>query len=299
MTIKTKKELVDNLLRRRFGSLAPPPPTTLHMAGPRPKGNHLSLSPMHEARLDLEAMTVAQLEDLVRVAQQKDLEVLQAKEANEERGLFFHQASADADFAHWIKMPVWTLEEGISLSLGKNPHVVNWDSINGDWEKYVRAALIRSPFRKDYARRRELVERALLVRDLVNPIRPEVFLTWAESTFDGVPAELLEEARDRGKRMADVVTMTARIVDLEARLAISSGAASEKWPWGSHDTKLLRTLESAAKRFWTAYDPNDPSTANTNATVAGWLKEQGVADRVADIMAQILRADGLPAGPRR
>ena len=30
-----------------------------------------------------------------------------------------------------------------------------------------------------------------------------------------------------------------------------------------------------------------------------WLKQQGVADRTAEVMATILRADGLPTGPRK
>jgi hypothetical protein len=74
---------------------------------------------------------------------------------------------------------------------------------------------------------------------------------------------------------------------------------SREWPWGTYETDLLRHLAKAASRFWTNYDATDSSTAPTNRMVAKWLIEQGVADRNAEIMAKILRADGLSPGPRK
>lgn len=71
------------------------------------------------------------------------------------------------------------------------------------------------------------------------------------------------------------------------------------WPWGRHSTSLLRKLAEAADRFWKNYDPDDPSTAPTNEQVTSWLIEQGVAKRNAELMATLLRADGLPTGPRK
>lgn len=71
------------------------------------------------------------------------------------------------------------------------------------------------------------------------------------------------------------------------------------WPWGSHETRLLRHLAEAAHQWWSTYDPDDLSTAPTNEEVAAWLGEREVSKRVAQIMAQILRADGIPTGPRK
>lgn len=71
------------------------------------------------------------------------------------------------------------------------------------------------------------------------------------------------------------------------------------WPWGRHETKLLRILAAAAVELWTRYDPSDPTTAPTNQQVIDWLKGQKVAERTAEVMATILRADGLPTGPRK
>ena len=73
-----------------------------------------------------------------------------------------------------------------------------------------------------------------------------------------------------------------------------------KWPWGTHNTKDLEHLAAAANRFWTLYDPSDFTTAPTNKVVADWLvTNRGVARDRANYMASILRADGLPDGPRR
>lgn len=72
-----------------------------------------------------------------------------------------------------------------------------------------------------------------------------------------------------------------------------------KWPWGNYETKLLRELAAAAERFWTHYDPSDPSTAPTSKQVEKWLVDRAVALRTAQVMATILRADGLRSGPRK
>lgn len=79
----------------------------------------------------------------------------------------------------------------------------------------------------------------------------------------------------------------------------SEDKSPNKWPWGNHNTKDLDHLAAAANRFWTLYDPSDFTTAPTNKVVAEWLvTNRGVARERAGYMASILRADGLPDGPR-
>jgi hypothetical protein len=76
-------------------------------------------------------------------------------------------------------------------------------------------------------------------------------------------------------------------------------SAPTLWPWGDYDTKLLRELAAAAERYWKNYDPSDSTTAPTNDQVISWLLERGVAKRNAQIIASMLRADGLRPGPRK
>jgi hypothetical protein len=68
--------------------------------------------------------------------------------------------------------------------------------------------------------------------------------------------------------------------------------------FGRHQTRWLRKLAAASDRFWSLYDPDDHTTAPTAETVIKWLTEQGVSERMAEVMASILRADGLPVGRR-
>lgn len=69
-----------------------------------------------------------------------------------------------------------------------------------------------------------------------------------------------------------------------------------EWPWGSRETKLLGHLAEAAKELWSRYDPTDATTAPTNIQVQDFLINRKVSKRVAQVMAQILRADELPSG---
>lgn len=89
--------------------------------------------------------------------------------------------------------------------------------------------------------------------------------------------------------------------DLRDYIRSGSLVDAGKWPWGNHETEKLRHLEAAAKKYWANYDPDDPSSAETNETVVTWLMtERGVASRhMAEAIASILRADGLPTGPRK
>jgi len=79
--------------------------------------------------------------------------------------------------------------------------------------------------------------------------------------------------------------------------------SGQKWPWGSHDTALLRLLAEAGK-FWKPtseggnYDPTDPTTAPTNDQIVDWLAKKKVSLNLAKAMATILRADDLPSGRR-
>lgn len=103
-----------------------------------------------------------------------------------------------------------------------------------------------------------------------------------------------------------IIAVTPKALDELAQKLESEGQASSEsaatkdglWPWGSHETKLLRELDSAARKWWMNFDPSDNTTAPTNEDVSTWLQDRGVSKRIADAMATILRADKLPTGPR-
>jgi hypothetical protein len=79
-------------------------------------------------RAALEAMEIGAL--------QRRHATLQADIARkEEAGKFYNQAKAQADFAYWLSMDFWTLDEAVALSLGKDPREVNMASIESHIEK--------------------------------------------------------------------------------------------------------------------------------------------------------------------
>jgi hypothetical protein len=73
---------------------------------------------------------------------------------------------------------------------------------------------------------------------------------------------------------------------------------TREWPWGTYETESLRNLALAVNRFWKNYNPTDPTSAPLQKDVIQWLKDQGEADRTAEIMAVIIRDDKLPHGRR-
>lgn len=256
-------------------------------------------------RAELKALPVTERTKLVEAERAKQLEECRQKAELEERARFFNQPHARADLAHWGKMAYWSLDEGIALCYGRDPRVVTWKSV----EPMV---VLASPFAKQFADAREIARRAALVNEIAQSNFPGPFIAWAKRTGLPFPAELEAKVAERGpvmdwhavyekERAAHALAVqqaNARIALLDQEIAATKSAAGHRWPWGDYETEALRKLADAVARYWVAYDPADPSTANTNETVKGWLKQHGVADRVAEVMAQIIRADGLRPGPR-
>jgi hypothetical protein len=81
----------------------------------------------------------------------------------------------------------------------------------------------------------------------------------------------------------------------------ASGKPAPRWPWGDRTTELLDHMAAAAAEKWKDYDPAFPATAPTSDDVEKFLTKRKwgkkpFPKRVAQVMAQILRADDLKAG---
>ncbi len=89
-------------------------------------------------------------------------------------------------------------------------------------------------------------------------------------------------------------------VPQQAEPSTPESAPVQRWPWGEHHTEALGHLEAAGVRFWQWFDPTDHTTAKTNEVVIEWLvTERNASKEKARAIASILRADGIPPGPRR
>jgi len=83
-------------------------------------------------------------------------------------------------------------------------------------------------------------------------------------------------------------------------LPIEQEPTAKRWPWGDHSTKNLEHLAAAGAHWWSSFDPSKTTTAPTSKDVEDWLiKVRKVPKSQAESMARILRADGLPHGPRK
>lgn len=172
-----------------------------------------------------------------------------------------------ADFTYWLDIEYWTLAESLCLSFGVEP--------SERFAEILSRTVEGEKLHKMLNRACGSYASGLLH----NKNTPQDFINWLQSKNFTLPKELLQ-AIDKQKEKA-----TTQADNDNAPLIFT------------HNTRLLRELLNAANKFWDNYDPTDKTTASTNETVEKWLiKERGVSQRVAEVMAQILRADHIPVG---
>jgi hypothetical protein len=184
-----REEIIEFLVLRNFRPLV-----LANLSAKLPPGGTTTLDRIlrHEERnkyrAELERLPVDQLQSLFESEQAKAL----ADIRHEEEARFFNQPNAKADFDHWSKAEHWSLDEAIALVMGKAPEIVSWDKI----KSYVGT----SSFVEQYARLRDLAERAKVWKKLYDPVLPPIFLKWAEENEIVVPAQLVEKvAKLKGK----------------------------------------------------------------------------------------------------
>jgi hypothetical protein len=178
----------------------------------------------------------------------------------DERGRFYNQPIANADYDLWSKMSYWTVDEFTALSCGKDPNLVNWGSLEILSES--------SQFAWNYKTRRDLVLRAQEAGHLPTRVTPHVFLRWAADRME-IPVELqsyvsaqsaLPEFLQPNESPDDPVVLKMKIAeqqqliaDLRADLNKSNMAPRER----SSLVKLVATM--AIKKY--GYCPGKPTNA--------------------------------------
>lgn len=120
--------------------------------------------------------------------------------------LFFNQPSADADFAYWLDIEVWTPDQAAALSMGKEPSVVNADSMRGP----LRSSKVRFTYRN----RSDAILSAVQARILPENIQPRAFIAWATQKSWALPNELQSWAN-----LATYEQILNRVEHLEAEIA--------------------------------------------------------------------------------
>lgn len=91
-----------------------------------------------------------------------------------DRYRFFSEPEAVADFASWALLVPWTPEQAVALSLGKNPDVVNSETL----APHI-ASLKSSPFAANFRHRTRYLQAAVRRGDMKSEIYPNSLLRWA------------------------------------------------------------------------------------------------------------------------
>jgi hypothetical protein len=107
----------------------------------------------------------------------------------------FLQPQSAANFEYWAKVPVWSLDEAVALSFGKNPDQVDWESI-----EIYRGV---SSTAQDFWNCRRLVLRYQAIGRLTDPTYPRDFLEWAQQTETAIPIALVEAVSKQWHQAVD------------------------------------------------------------------------------------------------
>lgn len=211
--------------------------------------------------------------------------------------------AAAAALVSWFRRETWTKEEGFLLLAGIDPHRTSVGIDMGNRQitsserpptYVVLGAGTGARWDRGPKRVKSAVEMSKLSLGREVDRLVELMDVWhsrqvPQSLTSAAPAYFVEWAESKG---------LAPFWLAAVRKHVTTPLLVRHWPWGAHETALLRHLAAAASYLWANYDPSEPDTAPTNKMVSNWLQDQGVTERIAESMATILRADGLRTGPR-
>ncbi len=217
----------------------------------------------------------------------------------EEAARFWNSDGAEADLDYWAKLASWHMEEAIALSLGKRPQVVTWDKIR---------SVTRSPFVREYSRRREQVMRAIGMGEISFPVSPAKFLAWAERSEFELIEDLVDRVRARGQapdwktlyeaelrdRAAEFAALNAEIEALNQRLTTSSVGSEKSLSTRERETLLALVIGMAMDGY--GYEPQ-ASRSPIAKEIANALSRLGIG-RDEDTVRKYLKeaAELLPPG---
>jgi hypothetical protein len=102
--------------------------------------------------------------------------------AAREQSCFYNQPEAQAKFDEWVDLPFWTADEATALCVGKEPTVVNMESLQAE----------HSSFATEYRRRFERIRRSAETGSFGERGRvdPAMFIGWLRAREWKFPAEL-------------------------------------------------------------------------------------------------------------
>lgn len=174
-------------------------------------------------------------------------------------------------------MALWTLEEGVALSLGKSPKIANRKTME-PWAAGIPTAA------KRYVEVHDLALRAVETGELNDPTRPDLFIDWARRLEIAFPEELEALVRRRIRRdvvanehirvdavVAERAELAKRVEELEDQIA----QLRNERPRATKERHSLLTLVIGMAVGAYKYDPKKQRTDIT-AEIEGDLEMCGL-----------------------
>jgi prophage regulatory protein len=172
--------------------------------------------------------------------------------------------------------PCWTVEEGIALSFGKNPRVVNWA---------ILSSCPEHSFAIEYRSRLELAVRAKTIGDLQPINRPADFIRWAKTNGIEFAAEL-EKAVNQAPKL-NVKDLGA---EYETVIRERNELASELTELKRKSGALLNSERKAMLTIIAAMAKKQQSSSGDRGRYCQGRSELGCKNR-AQISARVGAAD--------
>lgn len=164
--------------------------------------------------------------------------------AAEIAGRWYNRAENRADFRHWLKMPYWSVEEGLILLFGYNPRRVNFEDI----KKYD------DPVCEHMRDGLELAKRSIQVEALLALNSPKAFVKWANDVEIAVPEKLLVGLAQQGQTVLSSKDVIEAKLDQIEKLKSIVATLEDTISQQSETAKsLLNTLDER-KRIITALE---------------------------------------------
>lgn len=225
---------VDFLVRRKFGRTEWEDVFSSHAPG-APHKDAKAIEQFNESlaqyRKELAEKSPEELDRVYQEERRRFTAELATKAQREEDQRYFNQPSAMANYAHWTKCAHWSIDEAIALSVGRDPSALRWET--------VKSMTHISSLAREYAQRRDLAMRAVVWKQLFDPVLPTIFLAWASQYQIAVPPELTEGVqrfgglianwKDLHDKQADLVkTQQSTIENLQTALESSKRSVAKQ-----------------------------------------------------------------------
>jgi hypothetical protein len=284
----TVPSTIDWMVSQRFGKAVPKAYLST------PSGNTYPYAEAAAYKAELQALSPDELSTRYAECQAAYFERERLKAEAEERGRFFNQPGAAADFEHWSRASYWTLEEAVALSLGKSPKSVS--------AKTMAPYASVSPVAGQYGRVLDLAKRAVWAKQLWDPVYPTLFLAWAKRMEIHVVPELIAAVEARGHQIADWKALFDQLkANHEAFVAAQGGLVATQRQTIEGLTERVRALEGAAAAA--KAKPFSTRERETLLKVVIGMAVRGYAfdpksvrsDRIPEIVADLALA-GVPVG---